>query len=97
MAEASPTAPQEELVEMEVTRRYPGAETHGVGEVIRVTPAVAKSMEDARPPFGKRVQAAAAEISVGEPAAAPVAPVAAEPADVAPEAPAAPARPRKGR
>lgn len=41
---------------VEVTRRYPlHGKTHGVGKVIPVPEAVARNMETARPPFGRRV------------------------------------------
>lgn len=46
------------LVKMKVTRRYPRRpHVYGVGAIISVPEHVAKSMEEANPPFGKRVKA----------------------------------------
>ena len=45
-------------VHVKVTRPYPrGGETHGVGRVLQVPEGVAKSMEQAKPPYGERISA----------------------------------------
>jgi len=55
------------LVKMKITRRYPrGGITYGVGAVISVPEAAAKVMEEARPPFGQRVQTSAPQTRTGD-------------------------------
>lgn len=59
-------------IRMKVTRAYPrGLVTHSVGAEITVPEYVAASMEDAQPPYGKRLGVAPAAAAPAEPTSDP--------------------------